>query len=192
MASRGDPNSARRQLVLLSERALCRQGTALLFRRSGWRVVECGSLAQLAAANRAHSVDTVIVDLEHSTRDVYTLVRQVRAMVTGRVITLGTPLRQAAMDLDVDASVDGDATEVLAAVSSRKRRRHRSSSWSSITSRQRAVLRWLAHGLDNKKIGRQLGVGERAVKAHVTALLTLFELDNRTQLALLASKAGYR
>ena len=177
---------------MLSERALCRQGTALLFRRSGWRVAECASLSQLAAANRAHPIDTVIVDLEHCTHDIYTLVRQVRAMVTGRVVTLGTPLRQAAMDLDVDASVDGDATEVLAAVSSRKRRRHRSSSWSTITPRQRAVLRWLAHGLDNKTIGRQLGVGERAIKAHVTALLTLFELDNRTQLALLASKAGYR
>ena len=177
---------------MLSERALCRQGTALLLRRSSWRVVECASLSQLAAANRAHTLDTVIVDLEHSTHDVYTLVRQVRAMVTGRVVTIGPSLRQAAMDLDVDASIDGEATDVIAAVSSHKRRRHRRTSWSSLTPRQREVLRWLAQGLDNKTIGRHLGVGERAVKAHVTALLAEFDLGNRTQLALLASKAGYR
>jgi DNA-binding NarL/FixJ family response regulator len=163
-----------------------------LLRRSSWRVVECASLSQLAAANRTHKLDAVIVDLEHSSADVYSLVRQVRAMVTGRVVTLGTPLRQAAVDLDVDASVDGEAADVISALASRKPRRHRRTSWSLLTPRQRDVLRWLADGLDNKAIGRRLGVGERAVKAHVTALLSEFELDNRTQLALLASRAGYR
>lgn len=155
-------------------------------------MVECASLSQLAAANRTHKLDAVIVDLEHSSADVYSLVRQVRAMVTGRVVTLGTPLRQAAVDLDVDASVDGEAADVISALASRKPRRHRRTSWSLLTPRQRDVLRWLADGLDNKAIGRRLGVGERAVKAHVTALLSEFELDNRTQLALLASRAGYR
>ena len=44
----------------------------------------------------------------------------------------------------------------------------------------------------NRTIARGLGVGERAIKAHVSALLALFGLDNRTELALVASDAGLR
>jgi DNA-binding NarL/FixJ family response regulator len=61
-----------------------------------------------------------------------------------------------------------------------------------VTERQREVLSWLAIGLDNTAIGKKLHIGERAVKAHVSTLLELFDLDNRTQLALLADRAGIR
>jgi len=61
-----------------------------------------------------------------------------------------------------------------------------------MTPRQCSVMRLLAIGRDNRTIARQLGVGERAIKAHVSALLSLFGLDNRTELALLASDAGLR
>ena len=48
----------------------------------------------------------------------------------------------------------------------------------------------LAAGLDNHAIARKLRIGDRAVKAHVTKLLDMFHLHNRTQLALLAQRAG--
>ena len=64
--------------------------------------------------------------------------------------------------------------------------------WSRITDRQREVMRWLAIGLDNAAIGQKLRIGERAVKAHVSSLLGLFGLANRTQLALMADRAGLR
>jgi DNA-binding NarL/FixJ family response regulator len=53
-------------------------------------------------------------------------------------------------------------------------------------------MRWLAMGLDNAAIGEKLRIGERAVKAHISSLLALFSLTNRTQLALLADRAGLR
>jgi len=178
---------------VLSERPLSREGTAALLERPGWRVTECGSLSQLSAAARAHALDVVVVDADAVSADLYTYVRNVRSVVNGdgRIVVMGSPMRYAAIDLDV-ASADGNAASLVAAVSTEKKKRARASSWSSLTPRQRDVLRWLANGLDNKAIGRRLGIGERAVKAHVTALLALFELDNRTQLALLAHQAGYR
>jgi DNA-binding NarL/FixJ family response regulator len=64
--------------------------------------------------------------------------------------------------------------------------------WARITPRQREVMRWLAVGLDNRAIAQRLHIGERAVKAHVSALLEELGVDNRTQLALLAHDAGVR
>ena len=62
--------------------------------------------------------------------------------------------------------------------------------WAHVTARQRDVLRWLAHGLDNPGIAAKLRVGTRAIKAHISALLAMFGLESRTQLALLAHAGG--
>jgi DNA-binding CsgD family transcriptional regulator len=48
----------------------------------------------------------------------------------------------------------------------------------------------LATGADNLKIAVLLGVSERAVKAHITRLLEIFHLENRSELAVLAREAG--
>ena len=184
--------TARREIAVLSERALCRQGTAALLDRPGWHVLQCTSVAQVAAAARSRSIDAVVVDIDHASSDLYAFARSVRAAVPGKMIVIGSPVRYAAIDLDVPGVLDGDAKELVAAVTTSRKRRPRGTPWSHLTPRQRDVLRWLAIGLDNKAIGHELGIGERAVKAHVTALLSMFELTNRTQLALLAQKGGYR
>jgi DNA-binding NarL/FixJ family response regulator len=64
--------------------------------------------------------------------------------------------------------------------------------WSSLTPRQRDVLGYLSAGSDNLKIAAHLGISERAVKAHVSALLSVFSAENRTELAVLACRAGVR
>ncbi|MBN1210924.1 MAG: response regulator transcription factor [Myxococcaceae bacterium] len=61
-----------------------------------------------------------------------------------------------------------------------------------MTPRQRDVLGHLSTGSDNLKIAAHLGISERAVKAHVSALLSLFNAENRTELAVLACRAGMR
>jgi DNA-binding NarL/FixJ family response regulator len=61
-----------------------------------------------------------------------------------------------------------------------------------VTPRQREVMRCMAVGADNQAIASRLRIGERAVKAHVSALLRHFGLNNRAQLALLADHAGLR
>jgi DNA-binding NarL/FixJ family response regulator len=57
-----------------------------------------------------------------------------------------------------------------------------------LTARQADVLRLLAQGAPNKVIGRELGLAERTVKAHVTAVLRALKVSSRTQVAIAAAR----
>jgi DNA-binding NarL/FixJ family response regulator len=59
-----------------------------------------------------------------------------------------------------------------------------------LTDRQREVLRLIAEGRSNKDIGNTLGLSEKTVKAHVTAIFRTLDVVNRTQAAGEARKAG--
>jgi DNA-binding NarL/FixJ family response regulator len=59
-----------------------------------------------------------------------------------------------------------------------------------LTPREREVLAALARGRANREIARQLGVAEKTVKTHVSAILTKLGLQDRTQAALYAVRAG--
>ena len=54
--------------------------------------------------------------------------------------------------------------------------------------RQRQVLWALQHGMTNRSIGIQLGISERAIKAHVQELMRRLKVKNRTQ--IVAKLAG--
>jgi DNA-binding NarL/FixJ family response regulator len=58
------------------------------------------------------------------------------------------------------------------------------------TARQMEVLALVAQGQQNKRIASELGIAERTVKLHVTALLESLGARNRTQLALMARERG--
>lgn len=58
------------------------------------------------------------------------------------------------------------------------------------TVRQLEVLSLLAHGQPNKRIAAMLGIAERTVKLHITALLALLGARNRTQLVVVARERG--
>jgi len=63
------------------------------------------------------------------------------------------------------------------------------STWSSRTSlseREREVLRLIAAGLPNKQIAQMLSLSERTVKAHLTTAMGKLGADNRAQAAVLA------
>jgi DNA-binding NarL/FixJ family response regulator len=57
---------------------------------------------------------------------------------------------------------------------------------SSLTDREREVLKWLAQGDSNKAIGIRLGVQEVTVKAHLRQIFAKLQVFNRTQAAGLA------
>ena len=59
-----------------------------------------------------------------------------------------------------------------------------------LTERQRDVLRLIAKGASNKHICRELGLAERTVKAHVSAVLRLLNVASRTQAAIEAVRLG--
>jgi two-component system nitrate/nitrite response regulator NarL len=60
----------------------------------------------------------------------------------------------------------------------------------SLTTRQTDVLRLLCEGRSNKEIGRKLGLSEKTVKVHVTALFKALNVANRMQAAAMADKVG--
>jgi DNA-binding NarL/FixJ family response regulator len=59
-----------------------------------------------------------------------------------------------------------------------------------LTERETDVLRLLARGLANKEIARELHIGEKTVKTHVSNILTKLGVQSRTQAALQASRLG--
>ena len=60
----------------------------------------------------------------------------------------------------------------------------------ALTEREREVLRLVADGLQNKQIGRELGISERTVKYHLTAIMTRLNADNRAQAVAIATGRG--
>jgi DNA-binding NarL/FixJ family response regulator len=191
-------------VAILSSQTLFRRGLHVLLERQGFHhISEYGSHRELLDAARVHPPGVVIIDLDHEREDTLTLMRAMRhALLDTHIVVIGTPLRQGAADGSFDAEVEtptGDVMALLAATrpaqngrssSSEALRQHRQ--WERITPRQRDVLRWLATGCDNRTLARKLRVSVRAVKAHISALLEMLGLENRTQLALLADRAGLR
>jgi DNA-binding NarL/FixJ family response regulator len=59
-----------------------------------------------------------------------------------------------------------------------------------LTPRQFDVLRLIAQGKPNKLICRELGLAERTVKVHVTAVLRALKVTSRTQAAIAAGRLG--
>jgi len=59
-----------------------------------------------------------------------------------------------------------------------------------LTERETDVLRLLAQGRANKEIARELGIGEKTVKTHVSSILAKLGVPSRTQAALYAVRIG--
>ena len=152
------------------------------------------SLAQLRPL-RAIAVRGV-VDIDHADQDVATLLATVRVSFHRRASCRSTPLRQAARSTRSTTPASRRRADASAFTKLAHPRRASPEVtrllrlWSRVTPRQRAVMANLAVGRDNRSIAHELGVGERAVKAHVSALLAMFGLDHRTELALMAAGAG--
>ncbi len=59
-----------------------------------------------------------------------------------------------------------------------------------LTERETDVLRLLARGLANKEIARELQIGEKTVKTHVSNILAKLGVQSSTQAALQAGRMG--
>ncbi|MEQ8663643.1 MAG: response regulator transcription factor [Gammaproteobacteria bacterium] len=60
----------------------------------------------------------------------------------------------------------------------------------ALTARQLAILTRIVEGASNKTIGRELGISEATVKAHVSAVFRTLGVSNRTQAARAARDLG--
>ncbi|WP_017557687.1 response regulator [Nocardiopsis baichengensis] len=62
---------------------------------------------------------------------------------------------------------------------------------SVLSERERHVLVAIARGMSNAEAGKELGMREATVKAHVSRILSKLEMTNRVQAAILAHDAGW-
>jgi DNA-binding NarL/FixJ family response regulator len=69
--------------------------------------------------------------------------------------------------------------------------RERHTPWPELTPRQRDVLALISEGKSNKLIGDALNTTESTVKAHVKQIIKRLHVANRTQAALLATRANW-
>ena len=60
----------------------------------------------------------------------------------------------------------------------------------SLSPRETEVLRLLAGGRTNKEMARQLAIGEKTIKTHVSRILSKLDVQSRTQAALYAGRIG--
>ncbi|MCM1966365.1 response regulator transcription factor [Streptomyces sp. G1] len=59
-----------------------------------------------------------------------------------------------------------------------------------LSTQQRRLLRHLVAGMSNAAIARSMHLSEGTVKAYVSRLMSVLEVDNRTQAAILGHRAG--
>jgi DNA-binding NarL/FixJ family response regulator len=70
--------------------------------------------------------------------------------------------------------------------------RARNTPWRELTRRQRDVLALISEGKSNKLIADALTMTESTVKAHVKQIIKRLHVANRTQAALIASRASWQ
>jgi DNA-binding NarL/FixJ family response regulator len=67
---------------------------------------------------------------------------------------------------------------------------HVSGAFPELTDRERDVLKLLAHGARNRQIAEQLGIADKTVRNHLSAIFLKLQVNDRTAAALKARHAG--
>ncbi|MBJ7340172.1 response regulator transcription factor [Mycolicibacterium sp.] len=213
-----DVTTATIRLVLVDDHAILREGLrSVLERQDGLVVVgEASSEAEAEAVVRATAPDVVLLDLKLSAGSEYEglslcgklsaahpgigllvlttfldedlVVRAVHAGARGYVVkdVDTTELVRAIRAISAgDSAFDSrSAAAVVRSMSGRTQPRQQ------LTDRELEVLRLLATGLSNNKIGEQLYISATTAKFHVSNIMRKLEVSRRAEAVYAASKRG--
>jgi two-component system, NarL family, response regulator LiaR len=175
-------------------------------------VAEARNGAEAVALAKEHHPDVVLMDLLMPVMDGITATSEILREVPGtEVLALTSVLEDASVTGAIRAGAIGyllkntQADELCRAIhaaaagqvhlspdaAARLLREVRApDSPESLTDRETDVLRLLAQGLANKEIARDLAIGEKTVKTHVSNILAKLGVQSRTQAALYAVQIG--
>jgi DNA-binding NarL/FixJ family response regulator len=165
---------------------------------------------ELAAATNP---DVVLMDLEMPELDGIEATRRILAADPGRRVVVLTSFADHQRILDaLDAGAvgyllkDAEPDDLVRGIEAASRgesplapraasavlaaRSERRPAVDELSDREREVLALVAGGQPNKLIARELGISEKTVKAHMTRILAVLEVTDRTQAALWAQRNG--
>ena len=206
------------RIVLVDDHAILRQGLrSVLERESDLEIVgEASSLAEALAVVDKVGPDIVLMDLKLSASSDYeglTLSGQLSSAHPGLgLLVLTTFLDDQLVVRAVHAGARGyvvkdvDTTELVRAIRAVSRGESAFDSRSAsavvrslngqsatkerLTDRELEVLRLLANGLSNIKIGERLFISPTTVKFHVSNIMRKLEVSRRAEAVYAASKQG--
>ncbi|MEZ5658139.1 MAG: response regulator [Burkholderiaceae bacterium] len=188
----------------------------LLEVRAGVNVVGTTASADEAVALvTEEDLDLVVMDLRMSPTDGHALLRRFREAGSevpvivltmsddsedlGRMLRLGVRgyiLKDMDPDQIVDSITRAAAGEFVVApalapklanlLREGQNRQERENSLAQLTAREREILGYVARGLSNKAIARELGISHDTVKLHVRHILSKLNLGSRVEAAVFA------
>lgn len=147
-------------------------------------------LRSLAEFGRARpELPVIVVSASEDARDVRQALAQGALGYVPKSASQHTLLSAVRLVLDGDLYVPPLVLGETAAIHSSDSRARASAARPALTDRQIEVLRYLSAGQPNKTIAIELGLSEKTVKAHITAIFRALNVVNRTQAAAIGRQA---
>jgi DNA-binding NarL/FixJ family response regulator len=191
----------RLSVLIVDDHPLVRVGlrTALQGAFPGVSVEECAALAEAKAKLLAGPPDIVILDLslpDSSGAETYLALQHMCPDLPVIVVT-GTDPRDLPIAPAFEAAAgvlwkaDGPEAilSVLAELMSCEPETRDGTSRPDLTARERDILILCARGLQNKVIGRSLGISENTVRAHLASVFKRFGLAHRGEVKTFLDRA---
>lgn len=202
------------RIVITDDHAVVRQGLRMFLELDPELevVAEAADGAEAVRVVKEHRPDVVLMDLLMPVMDGITAITELRRDTPGvEIVALTSVLEDASVVAAVRAGATGyllkdtNADELRRAVKAaaagqvqlspeaaiRLMREVRAPDQPEVlTERETDVLRLLAQGQANKEIARNLSIGEKTVKTHVSNILSKLGVQSRTQAALHAMRVG--
>lgn len=200
------------RVMIVDDHEIVRRGIAEIVERQNTLevVAEAGGVAEAVRRARLVQPEVVLVDLQLPDGTGIDIIRQLReAAPEAKAVVLTSFDDDDALAQALHAGAKAyllktvrgvEITEVITAVADgrvlldertvTRRRQDHNDPTADLTPAERKVLDLIGDGLSNREIGDKLGVAEKTVKNHITALLAKMGLQRRTQVA--AWVAGQR
>lgn len=199
-------------VLIVDDHALVREGVRSLLNTEEFRVVgEAGDGAEAVATYKALKPDLVLMDMQMPKKNGLEASKEILEIdAEARIVILSVDLSESDLMRAVDMSVKGYLLKTSSGEALNQSLKQVLSGESvfpsdalikgmanryqtqevGLTPREEELLRYIAKGLSNKGIARELDVTEGTIKVHIKAILKKLEMDNRTQVAIYAYERG--